>query len=275
MALEDEFFPTGKAWEESRAEGTPEPTFFTWVLISLMNGALRVASWLDRHAHWLVAIVDAVRWWVWRAVYAAVHRSARAHRFWTGVDFMYCVFAGMARDRLFEPGGYAAIDQYDFREWLGRNGAHEETKWSPYTRAIYDAAFSYDDGRASAERISASVALRTLVRIVFTYKGATYFKMQAGMGDTVFGPLYEVLKGRGVTFKFFHKTSALHLSPDGARGPHRDPAAGGSQVRRSRRVHADVRRGRAALLALGAAVRADQGCRPGEGHRPGVVLFGL
>ena len=217
MALEDEFFPTGKAWEESRAEGTPEPTFFTWVLISLMNGALRVASWLDRHAHWLVAIVDAVRWWVWRAVYAAVHRSARAHRFWTGVDFMYCVFAGMARDRLFEPGGYAAIDQYDFREWLGRNGAHEETKWSPYTRAIYDAAFSYDDGRASEERISASVALRTLVRIVFTYKGATYFKMQAGMGDTVFGPLYEVLKARGVTFKFFHKTSALHLSPDGTR----------------------------------------------------------
>ena len=29
------------------------------------------------------------------------------------------------------------------------------------------------------------------------------YKMNAGMGDTIFTPFYEVLKARGVTFKFF------------------------------------------------------------------------
>jgi len=29
--------------------------------------------------------------------------------------------------------------------------------------------------------------------------------MQAGMGDTIFGPMYEVMKKRGVKFKFFHQ----------------------------------------------------------------------
>jgi uncharacterized protein with NAD-binding domain and iron-sulfur cluster len=31
-----------------------------------------------------------------------------------------------------------------------------------------------------------------------------YWKMQAGMGDTVFAPFYQVLKRRGVNFKFFY-----------------------------------------------------------------------
>ena len=40
------------------------------------------------------------------------------------------------------------------------------------------------------------------------------WKMQAGMGDTVFTPFYEVLKRRGVHFEFFHWVSKLGLSPD-------------------------------------------------------------
>ncbi len=35
------------------------------------------------------------------------------------------------------------------------------------------------------------------------------------MGDTVFAPIYEVLKKRGVKFKFFHKVESLHLSSNG------------------------------------------------------------
>jgi uncharacterized protein with NAD-binding domain and iron-sulfur cluster len=51
----------------------------------------------------------------------------------------------------------------------------------------------------------------------FTYKGAVCWKMQAGMGDVVFTPLYEVLRKRGVTFRFFEKVEELALSADGAR----------------------------------------------------------
>jgi uncharacterized protein with NAD-binding domain and iron-sulfur cluster len=53
-----------------------------------------------------------------------------------------------------------------------------------------------------------------MLRILFTYRGAVYWRMQAGMGDTIFAPLYEVLQRRGVKFQFFHKVNALHLSAD-------------------------------------------------------------
>ena len=57
--------------------------------------------------------------------------------------------------------------------------------------------------------IAAGQALRAMVRAFFTYRGAFFWKMQAGMGDTIFGPMYEVLRKRGVTFKLFHKVEQL------------------------------------------------------------------
>jgi len=214
-AMENEFFPIGKAWEESTNEGKPEGTLLTQLFIDLLNGLFAFMWWVDEHLHWVVVVIEAIRKVIWRMIRVMVSRFSGPHRFWTGVDFLFAVVTGIVRDRLFEPGNYAAVDEWDFRDWLGKHGAHKVTMWSPWTRAIYDAAFSYNDGRSKQERISASVALRTLVRIMFTYKGAMYYKMQAGMGDTIFGPMYDALKQRGVTFKFFHKASALHLSEDG------------------------------------------------------------
>jgi uncharacterized protein with NAD-binding domain and iron-sulfur cluster len=40
------------------------------------------------------------------------------------------------------------------------------------------------------------------------------YKMQAGMGDVIFAPLYKVLRRRGVKFKFFHTVHQLRLSED-------------------------------------------------------------
>ena len=56
------------------------------------------------------------------------------------------------------------------------------------------------------------VALRILMLLGFGYKDAPLWKMNAGMGDTIFGPAYEVLRARGVTFRFFHRVSDLELS---------------------------------------------------------------
>ncbi len=213
--LEDSFFPNGEAWEKSDAQGPPEGTLFTQLLIAMVNGLLRVMWWIDQKAPWVSTIIGAVRKFLWNLVRVSVSRLSGPHRMWTAVDLAFAVLCGVIRDKLFEPGGFDAIDEWDFREWLGHHGAHKVTMWSPYTRAIYDAAFSYNDGRASQERISASVAIRTLVRMLFTYKGAMYYKMQAGMGDTVFGPLYLALKARGVNFRYFHKTAAVHLDAAG------------------------------------------------------------
>ena len=43
--------------------------------------------------------------------------------------------------------------------------------------------------------------------------------MNAGMGDVVFAPLYQVLRRRGVRFDFFHKLTNLGLSAGGADSP--------------------------------------------------------
>ena len=213
--MQNKFFPTGKRWESCTDEGNPEQTWMSRIFIALLDAFLRVCSWIDRRAHWIAAIVGLFYALVWRSVAVLVRTATGPHRLWTGIDFFVSIFRGVVADRLYESQSYAAVDKYDFRDWLAAHGAHEETKWSPYTRAIYDAAFSYNDGRSSEEQISAAVALRTLVRMVLSYKGAMYYKMQAGMGDTIFGPLYQALRDRGVTFKFFHKASAVHLDEAG------------------------------------------------------------
>jgi uncharacterized protein with NAD-binding domain and iron-sulfur cluster len=51
--------------------------------------------------------------------------------------------------------------------------------------------------------------------MAFGYKGSFLYKMQGGMGDVVFGPLYEILKRRGVKFAFFHRVAGLGVSADG------------------------------------------------------------
>ena len=53
--------------------------------------------------------------------------------------------------------------------------------------------------------VAASVALRCMLRILFDYAGPIILEMQAGMGDTVFAPMYLVLQKRGVRFAFFHR----------------------------------------------------------------------
>jgi uncharacterized protein with NAD-binding domain and iron-sulfur cluster len=57
--------------------------------------------------------------------------------------------------------------------------------------------------------------LRGMMRVAFGYHGAIMWKMQAGMGDVVFTPFYEVLKRRGVKFEFFHKVDELRPDTTG------------------------------------------------------------
>ena len=66
-------------------------------------------------------------------------------------------------------------------------------------------------------RIGAGAALRGAMRMFFTYRGALFWRMRAGMGDIVFAPLYEVLERRGVRFEFFHRVEALAPGADGTR----------------------------------------------------------
>jgi uncharacterized protein with NAD-binding domain and iron-sulfur cluster len=53
--------------------------------------------------------------------------------------------------------------------------------------------------------------LRSFLKVSLEFRGAIMYKMQSGMGDTIFAPFYQALKGRGVKFEFFHKVEKLTL----------------------------------------------------------------
>jgi len=93
------------------------------------------------------------------------------------------------------------------------HGASEQSLESGFMRGIYDLTFAFEDGDVSRPRLAAGVALRGAMRMFFTYRGALFWRMSAGMGDIVFAPLYQVLKDRGVRFEFFHRLRNITLAP--------------------------------------------------------------
>jgi uncharacterized protein with NAD-binding domain and iron-sulfur cluster len=132
---------------------------------------------------------------------------------WQGIDLTMASMRGILRFGLIrDPRGFDAINDYDFREWLRINGASERSIESPLIRGAYDLVFAYEDGDYQRPRHGAGVALRGALRMLFSSRGSIFWKMHAGMGDIVFAPMYEVLKKRGVGFRFFHRLERLRLA---------------------------------------------------------------
>lgn len=125
------------------------------------------------------------------------------------LDLGAAAVIGMIEDGLIcGSGDWFKIDDVSLRGWLRSHGASERSVESPVLKILNQLVFSTED------EIAAGTALHYTLRFAFTYKGAIAYKMQAGMGDTVFAPLYTILSRRGVKFEFFHRTDALELSPD-------------------------------------------------------------
>lgn len=146
---------------------------------------------------------------------SAIGDNAKWH--WQMLDFITAVGAGYAADVLGAGNaGIQAINDEDFCDWIDRHGASSSTRWSAFSRAIYNLAFSFERGIATSEhaRFEAGTALMVYLRMALGYKDAPMWRMRAGMGDTIFSPIYQVLKERGVIFKFFHRVTNLNLSRD-------------------------------------------------------------
>lgn len=118
------------------------------------------------------------------------------------------------------------FDHDDLRAWLGKHGGRAALLESPIVRGLYNASFCYPGGDFDRPNLAAGVALRTVLLMGFTYKGAFMWKMQASMGDIVFAPIYEALVLRAaaardagypdsMTFEFFHNVKKLSLPSSG------------------------------------------------------------
>lgn len=135
-----------------------------------------------------------------------------ARRTWQLVDLVVTNVQGMAADGLLSGAGYERIDHLDYREWLTRHGAARETIDSPIVRGMYDLTFAYEGGDRSRPRFAAGLGLQLAFRMLFDFKGSIFWRMQAGMGEIIFAPLYEALAGRGVEFRFFRRLDRLRLT---------------------------------------------------------------
>lgn len=151
------------------------------------------------------------RFWSWLrdAVAPSIEGSTPLRRIWIVLDLAITTLVGAIEDRVLTArDGWFSIDDLDLRAWLARHGASPLSCDSAVVRAIYNSAF------AGPGQAGAGSAIHGALLLVFGYKQAIFHKMQAGMGDTVFTPLYQVLKRRGVRFEFFHRVDELVLSAD-------------------------------------------------------------
>ncbi len=127
------------------------------------------------------------------------------------VDLMVAIARGLLEDGVLEDG-FAAIDHWELRDWLRAHGAAQESVDCAVIRTcVYDLAFAYEGGDPSKPSCGAGTALHGLLRSFFTYRGAMMYKMNSGMGDIVFAPMYELLYKRGVDVEFFHRVEAVRL----------------------------------------------------------------
>ncbi|HEY2255585.1 MAG TPA: FAD-dependent oxidoreductase, partial [Variovorax sp.] len=143
---------------------------------------------------------------------------------WEIIDLVLAILVGAVRHRLLlDPRGLDAVNAYECRDWLRMNGASERSLNSAFVRSLYDLALAYEAGDARRPGLAAGQALRGSLRMFFTYRGAMFWKMRAGMGDCVFAPFYEVLKRRGVRFEFFHRLENVRLAAADTLAPDERP----------------------------------------------------
>jgi uncharacterized protein with NAD-binding domain and iron-sulfur cluster len=179
--------------------------------------------------NWFTLIFDLVRLLLFGIKRQAVRRFRtplktkqaavvnKAEMLYTFVDLGSALFCGLLYNapRIYA-GTLDVLDNQELRAFLRKYGADDSSLESPIVDSLYDAAFASrrGTGRRRDEKLAAGVAIRSMIGILLSYKGAPWWKMNAGMGDTIFVPAYQVLKDRGVKFKFFHRVRGISLTRD-------------------------------------------------------------
>jgi uncharacterized protein with NAD-binding domain and iron-sulfur cluster/acetoacetate decarboxylase len=196
-------------------------------LLGHLEIALRIGRTLDRDARkhsprmhtelaeLLKSFRSLLRDRIWGPIASG---DTGARRLFQAVDLGVSLAIGLLRDGYLANPALLDTLAGDLQMWLASQGADPITydvKRSAIMRALYDLVFAYENGNTDSPSFDAGPAIRSMLLIVGGYKGTIFWKMQAGMGDVVFGPMFEVLKSRGVKFEFFHRVEGLDLNEAG------------------------------------------------------------
>jgi uncharacterized protein with NAD-binding domain and iron-sulfur cluster len=165
------------------------------------------------HYGHLKDLLTDFRDWLWSTIVEPDLDNTTIRALFIAFDTGLAIIKGIIDDDIFSRG-FHSIDDLELRQWLGKHGARKDPTLdhNPILRAMYDVAFAFEGGDATKPNLAAGAAVSGAMRMALTYKGSMYWKMQAGMGDTIFGPYYEVLRRRGVKFNFFHAVTHLGIA---------------------------------------------------------------
>jgi uncharacterized protein with NAD-binding domain and iron-sulfur cluster len=180
-------------------------------LLEAVERGARLAASTGLDNRLVEALVAVLRAWR-NGMRQVVLADPAARRTWQLVDLVATNVQGMAADGLLSGTGFERIDHLDYREWLTRHGAAQETIDSAIVRGMYDLTFAYEGANRARPRFAAGLGLQLALRMLFDFKGSIFWRMQAGMGEIIFAPLYEALVRRGVEFRFFHRLDRLQIS---------------------------------------------------------------
>lgn len=206
LALAEYFLRLGENWVRRQLAASRIPG-----ARAAFNPLGRLLAWIVRTLRALVegSSQIVIAW----AATADVSDADDARRLRIFFDLSLAVLRGIIVDDIIA-NGFDSIDHLEFKDWLRRHNARPESVDSAIVDSIYDGNFSFTGGDRTRPNFAAGVALHCFLRIFLDYKGALLYKMQAGMGDVVIAPLYQVLEKRGVRFKFFHRVDDLVYDRD-------------------------------------------------------------
>jgi uncharacterized protein with NAD-binding domain and iron-sulfur cluster len=213
---------TAREWVDDLEDLTDDLALGALVLLQQAVDELAdEAQWVNDALHTALkaALRRVQRWLVGRIEKTADDNLEDLRRLLL-MDLFVAILRGLMEAGIHKGSQLGQLDD-DFRLWLKANGALPLTyslETNPLVRGVYDFVFAFENGDSSRPddtgNFATAPALRTIFRMCFTYDGTIFWKMRAGMGDTIFTPLYKALEQRGVKFRFFHKVTGLRLSAD-------------------------------------------------------------
>ncbi|CAH9058539.1 hypothetical protein PSECIP111854_02223 [Pseudoalteromonas sp. CIP111854] len=181
-------------------------------LVNLRSADKDLSNAKDRLVVWY--LVRKLKRWLNSEAVELLDDNPNIRRAYICADLGIAVLIGLIKDRVFAKG-FGSINNIDFKAWLKKNGANKEyTVESAPVRGFYDLVFGFVDGNFEEGDVEAGVATLAMLRLMLCYRGGVMWKMQAGMGDVIFAPIYELLKSRGVKFEFFSEVDSLLPSVD-------------------------------------------------------------
>jgi uncharacterized protein with NAD-binding domain and iron-sulfur cluster len=174
------------------------------------------AQHLAEHHHQLRGLLGLVSSWLENEHTADPDRGHTFRHIRLLADFFVANTRGILGDGLLFHS-VTKINHLAYADWLRSHGASDFLLDSAILRGYHDLIFAYPGGdNRKGGNLEAGTALNLLF-LAMGWKGSLMWKMRSGMGDVIFAPLYQVLKRRGVKFRFFHRVTGLQLDAAGRR----------------------------------------------------------